>query len=122
MDEAQTQIKQIPWADSIDSLVKISAGNDKDIIKAQVMAGHSQLWKCTYQDKCAFIVTRIDRDELVIVLFEGSGIVAFMPFFIQRADELNLSIRAHIKRKGLIRIGQKLGFQLDHYIMRRSHG
>lgn len=116
------QIVRKDWTNKEDKKLSVSAGKDLDLIKEQVRKGKAELWKCTGKNKKAYIVTKLDVNELVIVLFEGSGIDDFLPFFINRAIELNLTIRAHVKRKAFLRIGRKHGFKLAEYIIRFNHG
>jgi len=118
----EVQINQIDWGHSISRKLEISAGNDLALIKSEVEHSQSQLWRCQSFYNLAFVVTRIEHGELVIVLFEGSGLNEFMPFFIKRAIELKLSIRAHVKRKGLLKMGRKLGFELSEYVIRYQYG
>lgn len=116
------QVEQFPWTDPVDDFLAVSAGSDLSIIKDEVLKNQAQLWRCQSDKNLAYVVTRIEFKELVIVLFEGSGIDEFMPLFINRATELNLTIRAHVKRKGLLKMGRKLGFELAEYVIRFNHG
>ena len=116
----EAKVNLAEWTIETEQQLQISAGDDLAIIKDDVANQRANLWLCQSDKNRAYVVTRIDYNELVIVLFEGSGLYEFMPLFIDRATELNLKIRAHIKRKGLIKMGQKLGFEIDEYILRKK--
>lgn len=116
------QINQIQWDDPINAALAKSAGDDLPKIRYQVRKGLAQLWLCESSEYRAHLVTRIDDNELVIVCFEGSGVCQIMPLFINRAKELNLSIRAHVTRKGFFKFAERLNFKLSEYVMRYDHG
>ena len=116
-------IKQIPWSDTAERGLVISAGDDMNIIKNQVLTGRAQLWEHHLNGKHGYIVTRIDVEglgtELVLVLGEGSGLHDAVPLFKQVAVDLGIKgMRVHVKRKGLIRMFSRHGFELDMYILR----
>ena len=119
LDATTVDILNIPWGDSIDNELRVSAGKDLDIIKGQVKGGVAQLWHCLSKDNEMFVVTRVDPGpELVIVLGEGSGLEEFAPSFIRVAKNSGIPIRTHVKRKGLIRMWSKLNLEVDEYILR----
>lgn len=116
-------IEQISWNDEAEAGLKVSAGADMAIIRAQVENGIAQLWRYSAADGGGYIVTRVDQQgkgpELVIVLGEGRGLHDVVPQFIEAAQSLNIkSIRTHVKRQGLIRMYARHGFEVDEYVLR----
>jgi hypothetical protein len=120
------KVIEIKWSEKATENLKISAGDDLEIIKEQVKSKTAQLWFCQNQTQQAYVVTRIEKEitgsEMVIVCFEGSGLKSFLSEFIQKAIELNMTIRAHVKRKGLLKIGSELGFNSTEYVLRFNNG
>ncbi len=112
-------ITRVPWENSHDDLLRISAGDDLEIIKRQVQDGIAQLWECRAIKCCGYVVTRIDEGpELCIVLGEGVNLMVFAPFFVDYAKRRKMKIRTHVKRRGLIRMWGKFGLELDEYVLR----
>lgn len=117
-------IKEVSWSDDKDAFLRISAGDDLELIKNQVNSRRAQLWECSKAGSVeAYVVTRLDgatRDslEFVIVLGEGKGFFDYMPCFVEYAKKHKLPIRTHVKRKGLIRMWSRLGLELDEYVLR----
>lgn len=117
--EEEIVIREISWEDKHDAKLKVSAGDDLQLIKDQVRAEIAQLWECQSPSNYCLVVTRIDPGpELVIVLGEGSGLLQFAPRFVQHARNRRMTVRTHIKRKGLIRMWKRLGLELDEYVLR----
>lgn len=96
----------------------VSAGSDMAIIREQVKAGIAQLWRVTGEGVDAYVVTRIDDDEWVIVCGEGCGFKKMAPYFIAVARAKGLTIRTHTKRKGIIRMWRQFGLTVDEYVLR----
>lgn len=118
-------IRQIEWSEEAAAGLLVSADGDLDLIRGEVMRGAAQLWRYSEGDETkGFAVTRLELTgsgtELVIVLFEGRGLVdSLLPLLIEEAKRLGInSARAHIKRLGLLRVGRRYGFELDHYVIR----
>ena len=120
--EEKALIVNIPWTNDIDENLMVSAGNDLAQIRNQVEQNIAQLWHCSFKQFGGYIVTRIDKTssglELCLVLGEGTGFEYFAPEFVNFARRKNIGFRTHIKRKGLIRMWQKLGITVDEYILR----
>lgn len=115
------RIEAVPvgWTDDMDDRLRVSAGADLATIKQEVRQGIGQLWECRKNDRPeAWVVTRKDDDAWVIVLGEGRGFFDYMPLFVDHARERGLSLRTHVKRRGLIRMWERLGLHLDHYVLR----
>ena len=124
-DKTQTTIKRVPWEPKHDTLLAVSAGTllDLDIVREQVQNGIAVLWECHSGIHTAFVVTRRDvGNELCVVLFEGSGLKVFGPLILNAAHDAGLTVRAHVKRKGMIRIAESLGMKLDEFVVRKYYG
>lgn len=93
-------------------------------IRAQVDEGRAQLWDCNDGEFGGYVVTRIDRTEqprgaeLVIVAGGGRGFRHFVPMFLEAAKQFELPVRAHVKRRGMVRLYERVGFQQSETIMR----
>ncbi len=115
-------IIEVLWTDDIDDKLKVSAGEDLAFIKNQVKQKIAQLWRCEKDNHLCYVVTRIDRTgkgyELCLVLGEGSGFYLFAPEFLAFAKRNNIPLRTHVKRKGMIRMWEKLGVYQSEYILR----
>lgn len=86
------------------------------------------MWECRSDKGNGFIVTRLENyasgKELVIVLGEGRNVAPAVVAIIEAADALGIpTIRAHLKRKGLIKMFQSMaGFEIAEYVLRRENG
>lgn len=115
-------IKQIPWGREAEAGLLKSAGSDLEIIKNQVIIKTAQLWKINTN---GYLVTRIDSEGIgkvfVFVLGEGRDLGQYIPLFISGAQKLGIKhFRTHVQRKGLIRMWQKFGLTIDHYVLRND--
>lgn len=94
--------------------------------RAQIDAGVAQLWDCNDGEFGGYVVTRIDRTEqprgaeLVLVAGAGRGLRHFVPMFIDAARRFQLPVRTHVRRPGLVRMYERLGFKNSETIMRLS--
>tara|TARA_B100000446_G_scaffold185938_3_gene211050 strand:+ start:6465 stop:6809 length:345 start_codon:yes stop_codon:yes gene_type:complete len=111
-------IEPVKWEFFHDQLLAVSAGDDLEEIREEVKAGLAVLWRCESSEKGGFVVTRIDGDEFVVVLGEGSGAHEFLPHFVQFARSRKLKIRTHVTRKGMIRVWKRYGVFLSEYVLR----
>ena len=112
-------IKPVSWCDEVRRGLIVSCGDDLDIIRQEVEQKISICWCCQSDKNFAFVVTRYEPpNELVIVCGEGSGFDEFMPFFVRVARKHNLTVRTHIKRKGLLRMWARLGINFEEYVLR----
>lgn len=76
---------------------------DRDIIADEIERGISELWRI--DDGKAYMVTRMETDELVIVAFQGKGLANVAPILVETAKRHGLdSIRFHTKRPALARL------------------
>jgi hypothetical protein len=104
----------------VDKIVK-SAGEDLPHIVADLEKGVAQLWHFRRFEKSAYVVTRLEADELVVVCFEGEGVAVFGPPIIEYAERHGLTIRAHISDWRLSKLLERLDFKFDHYVLKRAH-
>lgn len=112
---------QVCWTSFHDAALLDAAGSQSDleIIKSQVLAGEAELWQCESETGGGFVVTRLDPpDELCVVLGEGKGASDFIPIFIEYAKSRGLTIRTHVKRRGLIKMWARHGVHFDEYVLR----
>jgi len=110
------------WTPEISDFIRVSAGRDLAFISEQVRSGVAQLWRCESSTGSGHVVTRVEQvstgDELVIVCGEGTGAAEFGIQFFQEAKRQGMSVRTHVKRKGLVKIWENLGMSVDQIIMR----
>ncbi|WP_086931451.1 hypothetical protein [Agarilytica rhodophyticola] len=108
-----------PWTSDTDDKFKISGAGDLHIIRDQVKNGIAELWHCKSKKSEGWAVTRVDEpNEFCLVLGEGSGIKEFVPYFVKYAHKMGLDLRVHVQRRGMIRIMQSMGFELNEYVLR----
>jgi len=99
-----------------------AAGEDLDEICQEVARGESEaleLWAGS------FAVLRIEQApayrEAVIVAGQGRNMKKALPLLEQRAKSKGADyIRAHVQRRGLVRMFQAQGYEIDHIIMRKK--
>lgn len=114
-------ITRIKWQPRHDDYLSIAAGTKKDlqIVREQVKKEIAVLWECRYKKKMAHVVTRMDLDdELCIVLFQGSGLLLFGKMIYDAAKKEGLKVRAHVKRKGMVRQLEKLGLKISETVLK----
>lgn len=103
-------IRQVQWsAAAAAGLSRALQGRTLAYVAREVQTGIAQLWRCQSADHEAYCVTRIDENPLtlVIVAFEGSGMLHFAPAFIQAARSRGLRLRAHTMSEQLARVLQR---------------
>lgn len=112
-------IRRAQWSGEAEAGLQVSAGADMALIRAEVQSGVSKLWRCEGEG-AAWVVTRHEPEvnELVMVLGEGSGFHEFAPLFVEQARKHGLTVRAHVKRRGMVRMWQRYGVGLDEYVLR----
>ena len=78
-------------------------GDDRDRIVEAVTDGMAELWRV--DNGAAYLVTGIDRDELVVMCCEGRGASEIADAVVAAARRRGLSsIRFHTRRPGLARL------------------
>jgi hypothetical protein len=117
-------IRLEPWNDFAErALVRVEGLGIVDV-KREVLEGISQLWHCTDADGSnGYVVTRLERRdsglEWVFVAGVGKGFYKFVQVFIDAALEAGLPIRAHVNRRGMVRMYDRIGFRVSEYVLRR---
>ena len=117
-------IRLEPWNDFAErALVRVEGLGIVDV-KREVEEGISQLWHCTDADGSGgYVVTRMEQRpsgrEWVLVAGVGRGFHKFVQIFIHAAQEAGVSIRAHVHRPGMVRMYDRVGFQVSEYVLRR---
>lgn len=111
--------RPVNWRIEHDDRLRISAGEDLADIRREVEQGVSVLWECQSEGQPqAYVVTRLEGLEWVIVLGEGRGFFDFMPLFVRHARGRGWRLRTHVQRRGLVRMWNRLGLTLDHYVLK----
>ena len=116
---------KIKWEDYHDDILFSAAGTVEDLIyiKKEVndVVSSSTLWFCEYENSRCYMVTRWDCiNEVCIVLFSGENFIPLAKKIILdlKKNNNNTTIRAHVKRKGMIRLLKKIGFDISEIVMR----
>lgn len=113
------KITRIQWSDYVADKLKVSAGDDLDEVRNQVITGVADLWHCTSRTGALYAVTRLDPGlEWVLMCGEGTGFGQFAPHFVKFARDNGLKLRTHVKRKGMIKLWAKYGLTIDEYVLR----
>lgn len=124
-------MKQIGWGLNAEKGLQRAAGSPVDLaaIKEEVVKGESQLWEIKSSLASGYVVTRVEEItrggplEMVIVLGEGAGAKEVIPELMTMARNYGIeTIRTHIKRPGLKRIYERLGWKQSEIVMRFNCG
>lgn len=108
-----------PWSEAAEAGLRVAAGDDMADIRREVKAGIAHLYRLDSGDHGGWLVTRQDSPtELCLVCGEGKGFRVFAPEILRRARERGLTVRTHVQRRGMIRLWQRLGLQLDSYVLK----
>lgn len=116
-------IRQVPWsAEASERLTRALPGAVRDIVAREVLTNVAQLWECTDDHHSAFVVTRIDVNplELVVVAYEGSGMMHFGPYFLEWARTRGMPCRAHVTSPVVERLLRKLKLFRSEVILRTA--
>ena len=111
-------VKNVDWSEVAERGLAVSAGNDMAAIRHEVKQGIAVLWRVDGDGVDGYVVTRVEPGELVIVCGEGKGFHHIVPFFLTLARRSNLTVRTHIKRRGLLKMWARHGVTLDEYVLR----
>lgn len=94
----------------------------RSIVADEVRGGVARLWLCHDDTHRAWAVTRIDRNpqELVVVAFEGTGMLTFGPQFVAAAKAGRMPLRAHVTSPIVARLLRRLGLSQSEMILRSA--
>lgn len=117
-------IRLEPWNDLAEHAIERIEGACVVDIRREVQCGLSQLWHCSDADgNRGYVVTRLEERESgrewVLVAGVGKGFHVFVQVFIDVALQAGLPLRAHVNRRGLVRMYEHEGFRLSEYVMRK---
>lgn len=118
-------IRLEPWSDFAQRALARVEGLGIVDIQHEVEQGISQLWHCIdpADGSGGYVVTRLEQRpsgrEWVLVAGVGRGFHKFVQIFIAAAAEAGVSIRAHVHRRGMVRMYDRVGFQVSEYVLRR---
>ena len=96
------------WNNEADQSLIVSVGNDYQLIKDMVNHGSAKLYKL--DDGDAWLVARVEGNELVCMCFEGVGMAKWARAIIQEAKKAGLaSVRMHTNSRAVARIARSVG-------------
>ena len=116
-------IRLEPWNDLAAHQLERIEGLGLIDVQREVEAGVSQLWHChDAEGNNGYVVTRMERRpsglEWVFVAGVGRGFYKFIACFIEVAREKGIPIRAHVNRRGMVRMYDRIGFRVSEYVLR----
>ena len=92
-----------------------SLGSDAALLQEDVEKEYAELWEVNGGD--AYMITRIDRDHLVVCCFEGKGVNNVIPHLIASAKQMKLkAVRFHTERLALARLIKDYKPKLTEYV------
>lgn len=109
-------ITRAAWSEEAETLLMPAAYGDMPVVRAEVLRGVSVLWQVS-GCSVGYLVTRQEGNELVLVLGAGTNSRPLLRHVLERAKAAGLTVRTHIRREGLKRIYERLGFSLREYVM-----
>ena len=122
-------IRLEPWSDFAEHALERVEGLGVVDVKREVEEGISQLWHCAdaADGGRGYVVTRLEQRpsgvEWVFVAGVSVGKSAcfykFIDVFINAALEAGVPIRAHVNRRGMVRMYDRIGFRVSEYVLRR---
>jgi hypothetical protein len=118
-------IRWIQWnADAERALSRVE-GLDLGDVKREVLEGIAQLWECGDGTQIEmYAVTRVEKHskgkEWVWLACAGRNFHRFASAGLMAAHGYGLSIRVHVRRPGMRRIYERLGFAPDALTMRHA--
>lgn len=120
-------IRLTQWSDRAHECLTAVKGLDVEDIRDEVVTGISQLWECCDDFGSGFVVTRLEQHkrtgerEWIWLACAGKGFRHFVQAFLVAAKENNLSVRVYVRRPGMRRMYESLGFKADTTVLRLSH-
>jgi len=117
-------IRLEPWNDLAEHAIARIEGACVVDIRHEVRAGISQLWHCIdAEGHRGYVVTRLEERESgrewVLVAGVGKGFHVFVQTFIEAARCAGLPLRAHVNRRGMVRMYEHVGFHVSEYVVRK---
>ena len=112
------KFKQLPkLTGAISTRLNASLGGDGVLLAEDIEEKKAQLWECDGGD--AYMITRIDRHDLVICCYEGKNVKHMMPHMIDAARKEGLkTVRFHTKRPALARLLKDYKPELSEYVFK----
>lgn len=112
----------VDFDDDFEAAIKSAAGDDLESIKNEIKSGECVAFCFSGSDYDFKVVLRVEeinnKNELVLVLGAGHGMVDAINDFLHFAKINNCeTIRTHVKRRGLVKIWESLGFQIQETVM-----
>lgn len=104
------------WCSEAERELMRAAHGDMAAIRADVESGAAVLWQGAGSSP-GWIVTREEGDELVIVAGVGRNARPVLEFIRDQAAAAGMTVRTHIKRPGLQRMYERLGFTERERVM-----
>lgn len=109
-------VTRAAWSQDAEAVLMPAAYGDMPAVRAEVVQGLAVLWRVTGCSN-GYLVTRQEENELVLVLGAGTNSRPLLRHVLEQAKAAGLTVRTHIRREGLKRIYERMGFSLREYVM-----
>ena len=115
-ENEKVTLTRAAWSEQAEAELMPAAFGDMPIVKAQTLAGECELFRL---GGCAsgWLITRQEGRELVLVMGAGTNARAVIHHCLVIAKKHNLTVRAHIRRAGMKRIYERVGFRVREVVM-----
>lgn len=114
--EQEVTLMRAAWCAEAEAALMPAAFGDMPFIRAEVLDGVCDLWRATGASD-GWVVTRQEPGEVVIVLGAGRNCLPVIQHITARAKAAGLTLRTHIRRKGMQRIFERAGFRPRELVM-----
>ncbi len=114
-------IVRIPWTAEADAHFSSLAGRScLPLLRTEVIAGVSRLWRCTSSTSHVLVVSRLDTSprELVICYAEGRGMSEHAHAFIEAARRARAPLRVHTASRAMARWLRRFDLHVSEYVLR----
>ncbi len=120
-------IRLVAWSQCAQLYLEKVEGLEIEDIQREVESGISQLWECSMGVEIrGYVVTRLEQRgnerEWVWLACAGKGFKHYVLFFLTAARTHSLPIRVYVRRPGMRRMYESIGFRVDATVMRLSNG
>lgn len=116
MEVETIDFKRWQWCEEAARGLDVAVGSDGDQISYEVKNCISKLWRV--DNGRAWVVTREEGRELVLVCVQGCGVVAVVDAVIKKARKAGFkTMRAHTKRRGLLRMFEPVGAYEKEFVI-----